>query len=209
VGDEPETVYVKSVSSTQDIAREMAIGSIVVADHQSAGRGRMDRRWEAPEGTALLVSFVLQPDPLLSLTVGVAAAEACGPQVRLKWPNDLLLDGRKLGGILVETTPSKAICGIGINLTWAPDDAAMLNQPRDELLERLRASIELWRAAGPSAVIDRWRQRSDTLGRRVRLTLPGRSIEGIAEDITARGELIIDGETYIAGSLTHLETHSQ
>jgi biotin-(acetyl-CoA carboxylase) ligase len=85
----------------------------------------------------------------------------------------------------------------------------MLKQPRDELLERLSASIELWRAAGPSAVIDRWRQRSDTLGRRVRLTLPGRSIEGIAEDITARGELIIDGETYIAGSLTHLETHSQ
>ena len=54
----------------------------------------------------------------------MAAAEACGQGVRLKWPNDLLLDGRKVGGILVEATPAKAICGIGINLTWAPDGAA-------------------------------------------------------------------------------------
>jgi BirA family biotin operon repressor/biotin-[acetyl-CoA-carboxylase] ligase len=197
-------VHVASVPSTQDIAREMPIGSIVLADHQSAGRGRMERRWEAPEGTALLVSFVLPLHPLLSLAVGVAAAEACGPSVRLKWPNDLLLDGRKLGGILVEATPAKAICGIGINLSWAPDGAAMLNQPRDELLELLRASIDGWHAAESGAVIERWRELSETLGRRVRLSLPGRSIEGIAEDISQRGELVIDGESYSAGSLTHL-----
>src|SRR2546430_6379704 len=77
-----------SVTSTQDVARELPIGSIVIADHQTAGRGRGDHRWETPPGTALLVSFVLEPSPLLSIAAGIAAAEACGPSVRLKWPND-------------------------------------------------------------------------------------------------------------------------
>src|SRR5437764_1124052 len=98
-----------SVTSTQDVARDLPVGSIVVADHQSAGRGRLDRRWEGPPGTALLVSFVLARNlnPVLSLAAGVAAAEACGADVRLKWPNDLLLGDRKLGGILVETHGEK------------------------------------------------------------------------------------------------------
>src|SRR5205814_8295156 len=117
-----------SVTSTQDVARDLPVGSIVVRDHQSAGRGRLDRRWEAPPGTALLVSFVLDRNPLLSLAAGVAAAQACGPSVRLKWPNDLLVGERKLGGILVETKADRAICGIGINLTSAPEGAAMLDQ---------------------------------------------------------------------------------
>ena len=197
-------VHLKSVPSTQDIARDLPIGSIVLADHQSAGRGRQDHRWEAPEGTALLVSFVLPPNPLLSLAAGVAAAEACGPQVRLKWPNDLRLKGKKLGGILVEATSAKAICGIGINLSWAPEGAVMLNQPRDQIFTKLSESIVTWSAAPADAVITRWRELSETLGRRVRLTLPNQSVEGVADDITARGELIIDGVPYSAGSLTHL-----
>ena len=84
-------VRLASVTSTQDVARDLPIGSAVIADHQSAGRGRLDHRWEAPAGTALLVSFVLLPNPLLSLAAGVAAAQACGPEVRLEWPNDLSL----------------------------------------------------------------------------------------------------------------------
>jgi len=191
---------VGSVRSTQDVARGMPLGSVVVADHQSAGRGRLDRRWESPEGTALLVSFVLEPNPLLSLAAGVAAAEACGPNVRLKWPNDLLLHGKKLGGILVETTPERAICGIGINLTWAPDGAAKLEQPRDVLLVRLGESIERWAVAPPDSILRRWRQLSATLGRRVRID----STEGLAEDIGANGELIVDGRPFVAGSVTHL-----
>jgi BirA family biotin operon repressor/biotin-[acetyl-CoA-carboxylase] ligase len=197
-------VHLKSVPSTQDVAREMPIGSIVLADHQSAGRGRQDHRWEAPAGTALLVSFVLSSNPLLSLAAGVAAAEACAPAVRLKWPNDLLLDGKKLGGILVEAMAAKSICGIGINLTWAPDGAAMLNQPRDAVFARLHESIGTWTGATGEAVVARWRELSATLGRRVRLTLPNQSVEGTAEDISGRGELIIDGVAYSAGSLTHL-----
>lgn len=193
-------VRVDSVTSTQDIARTLAVGTIVVANHQTAGRGRLDRRWDTPPGTALLVSFVLEPSPLLSLALGVAAAEACGPEVRLKWPNDLLLDGRKLGGILVETTPERAICGVGINLTWAPDGAAKLERPRDAVLERLRAKTDEWTAAPPPAVLARWRALSATLGRRVRID----STEGVAEDIGPNGELIVDGHAYVAGSVTHL-----
>src|SRR5438067_7343724 len=136
VGD-GQVVHLEVVTSTQDVARDMPIGSVVIADHQTRGRGRMNRRWEAPPGAALLVSFVLPTNPLLSLAAGVAAAEACGPRVRLKWPNDLLIAERKLGGILVETTGDKAICGIGINLIWAPAGAAQLDQPPDEVFERL------------------------------------------------------------------------
>lgn len=194
----------KSVTSTQDVARPMPIGSIVVADHQTAGRGRLDRRWESPPGTALLVSFVLRPIPILSLAAGVAAAQACGDGVRLKWPNDLLLDGAKVGGILVEVAPATAICGIGINLTWAPPGAAKLNQNRDLLLERLRVELYRWTAAGPDEVLTLWRALSDTLGRRVRVDLGTRVVEGIAEDIGPGGELIVDGVALTFGSVTHL-----
>lgn len=197
---EKQVLRLGSVTSTQDVARELPIGSIVIADHQTAGRGRLDRRWEAPSGTALLVSFVLSPNPLLSLAAGVAAAEACGPKVRLKWPNDLLLDDRKLGGILVEAGPARAVCGIGINLTWAPDGAAMLGQPRDLVFERLRAEMGEWTAAPADQVLGRWRQLSATLGRRVRID----GTEGMAEDLGPKGELIVDGVPFVAGSVTHL-----
>ena len=190
-----------SVTSTQDVARDLPVGSIVIADHQTAGRGRLDRRWEAPPGTALLVSFVLEPRPLLSLAVGVAAAQACGPAVRLKWPNDLLLGERKLGGILVEVTAGKAVCGIGVNLTWAPGGAAMLGIPRDELFALLRDQVAEWSVAADAVVIARWRELTATLGRRVRID----GVEGLAEDIGPKGELIVDGKSYVAGSVTHLD----
>ena len=197
-------MHVGSVTSTQDVARDLPVGSIVVADHQTAGRGRLDRPWHAPAGSALLVSFVLEPTPVLSLAAGVAAAEACGPAVRLKWPNDLLLDERKLGGILVEVTGGKAVCGIGVNLTWAPPEGAMLRQPRDQLLGRLRASMALWAPAPAEGVLRRWRELSTTLGRRVRIEVSGVATEGVAADIGTHGELIVDGTAFAAGSVTHL-----
>ena len=199
-----QVLRLDGVTSTQDVARDMPIGSVVIADHQTAGRGRLERRWDAPPGTALLVSFVLRPAPLLSLAAGVAAAEACGPEVRLKWPNDLLLDGRKLGGILVETTPRKAICGIGINLSSAPEGAARLDRPRGDVFARLEAEIERWTRVPDEAVLRRWRELSATLGRRVRVEVGGRTAEGLAEDIGPRGELVVNGEPFVAGSVTHL-----
>jgi len=199
-----QILRLNSVASTQDVARDLPIGSIVVADHQSAGRGRLERRWEAPPGTALLVSFVLARNPVLSLAAGVAAAQACGDDVRLKWPNDLLIDERKLGGILVESTAGKAVCGIGINLTWAPAGAARLDQPAEEVLGRLRGEVARWTAAPVDVVLARWRELSATLGRRVRIELGGQTTEGIAEDIGPRGELIVDGVAFVAGSVTHI-----
>ena len=202
--ERPPIVRLAVVTSTQDVARELPIGSVVVADHQTAGRGRLAHRWEAPPGTALLVSFVLAPNPLLSLAAGVAAAEACGRGVKLKWPNDLLLDGSKVGGILVEASPAKAICGIGINLTWAPEGAAQLNEPCDALLERLAPALERWAPAPAGDVIARWRELSDTIGKRVRIELGDRIVEGIARDIDGAGSLVVDGEHVSAGSLTVL-----
>lgn len=195
---------IASVTSTQEVARELAIGSVVVADHQTAGRGRLDREWQAPPSTALLASFVLARHPLMSLAAGVAAAEACGPDVRLKWPNDLILEGRKLGGILVEASRDRAIVGIGINLTWAPPGAARLERNRDELLGVLREKLATWTAAPNASLLERWRQLSDTIGSRVRVELPSRTFEGIAEDIAEDGSLIVDGETVSAGDVIHL-----
>jgi BirA family biotin operon repressor/biotin-[acetyl-CoA-carboxylase] ligase len=201
---ETEVIRLESVTSTQDVARTLPIGSIVIADHQTAGRGRLDHRWDAPPRTALLASFVLAPNPLLSLAAGVAAAEACAQGVRLKWPNDLLLGGRKVGGILVEATPTKAICGIGVNLTWAPDGAARLGQPRDQLMERLRIEMARWCSEPAEDLLNRWRELSDTLGRKVRVELPDRTFEGVADDINSRGELVVDGVAVSAGSVRHL-----
>ena len=197
-------IRLESVTSTQEVARDLPIGSMVLADHQTAGRGRLEHTWETPPGTALLVSFVLTPNPLLSLAAGVAAAEACNQSVRLKWPNDLLLGGRKVGGILVEATPAKAVCGIGINLSWAPEGAALLNEPRDRVLERLLLAVDRWSSAPAKDVIARWRELSDTIGRRVQVNLPDRTFEGDALDINERGELIVDGEAVSAGSVRHL-----
>jgi len=177
----------------------------VVAEEQTAGRGRLDRRWEAPPGSALLASFVVAAHRLASVAAGVAAAEACGPPVRLKWPNDLLLEGRKVGGILVEGRSERAVIGVGINLTWAPPGAARLDGvERDSLLDKLGDLLMYWLAGPPEAVLQRWRELSDTLGRRVRVELPHGFVEGVAEDIATDGALLVGGTAVHAGDVVHL-----
>ncbi|MDQ6922481.1 MAG: biotin--[acetyl-CoA-carboxylase] ligase [Candidatus Dormibacteraeota bacterium] len=197
-------IRLASTPSTQDAARGLPLGSVVVADQQTAGRGRLGRRWDAPPGSALLASFVLPSRPLASLAAGVAAAVACGESVRLKWPNDLLIDGRKLAGILVEQRGGRCVVGIGVNLTWAPPGAGRLEADRDRLLERLKAELERWFAADDSEVLAAWRTRSDTLGRRVRVELPGETFEGWAEDVAEDGSLLVGGRAVTAGDVIHL-----
>jgi len=198
-------VRLGTVSSTQDEASLLPIGSIVVAEEQTAGRGRLDRTWVAPPGSSLLATFVIAPHPLASLAAGVAAAEACGPPVKLKWPNDLLLNGAKLGGILVEGQSGKQLVGIGINLASAPPGAARLEGiARDDLLTRLQVELATWLALPYAEMLQRWRERSDTLGRRVRVELPGDTREGIAEDIGEDGALIVEGIPVHAGDVVHL-----
>jgi BirA family biotin operon repressor/biotin-[acetyl-CoA-carboxylase] ligase len=94
-------------------------GALVTAGEQRAGRGRQGRSWSAPAGTALLFSVLIrEPPPLLSLIAGLAVADVCGARARVKWPNDVLVDGRKVAGILVEARPQEhwAVLGIGLNV---------------------------------------------------------------------------------------------
>lgn len=202
-------IRLDAVPSTQDVARQLPVGVAVVAEHQTAGRGRLGRRWEAPPGSALLASWVMPVHELAPLAAGVAASVACGEAVRLKWPNDLLLDGRKLGGILVERTGQKCVVGTGINLRWAPPGAAILDVDRDELVDLMAAELTRWFRADAVEVLARWRERSDTLGRRVRVQLSGETFEGVAEDIGPDGTLIVGGRTFSAGDVIHLRLAGQ
>jgi BirA family transcriptional regulator, biotin operon repressor / biotin---[acetyl-CoA-carboxylase] ligase len=138
----------RSVSSTNDLAATLARagapeGVVVVADHQTAGRGRWGRSWTAPPGSSLLVSVVLRPGPdpdalaLVPLATGLAAVDACldvaGFAPGLKWPNDLVVDGAKLGGILAELVPPPdgappaVVVGVGVNLRWPTEGTGDLD----------------------------------------------------------------------------------
>ena len=186
-------------------ARELPVGDVVVADPQTAGRGRLGRSWEAAPGSGLFATFVLALDPLAVFRCGVASAEACGGEVRLKWPNDLLLQGAKLGGVLAEARPpDRCLVGIGVNLTWAPPGAAMLGEDRESLLDRLLPLVRHWTGVPAVAVVDRWRQLSETIGQKVRVELPGESFVGVAEEIAEDGALLVDGRRVIAGDVTRL-----
>ena len=201
---EPSLHRYASVESTQKIAAGLPVGSIVVADEQTAGRGRLDRRWEAPAGTGLLVTYVVAPRSLLLFAAGVAAAEACGAEVRIKWPNDLVVHDRKLGGVLAETRSGRVLLGIGINLTWAPPGAAQLDADREMVLADLTRLLGEWSAAPDAEILAAWRRRSWTLGQRVRVELPGETFEGLAEDIAADGALLVDGRRVVAGDVIRL-----
>jgi BirA family biotin operon repressor/biotin-[acetyl-CoA-carboxylase] ligase len=116
-------LHLRETSSTNDHARELAAsgaphGTLVTAGAQTAGRGRQGRAWTAPAGRALLLSLVVrEPDRLLPLRAGLAIADLAGSGALVKWPNDVLVDGRKVAGVLVEGRPQEgwAVVGIGVN----------------------------------------------------------------------------------------------
>jgi BirA family biotin operon repressor/biotin-[acetyl-CoA-carboxylase] ligase len=186
-----------------------AEGLVVVADHQTAGRGRLDRRWEAPPGSALLCSILLRPVDLpasrrhlVTAAVGLAAREACAavgaPFPDLKWPNDLLAaaSGAKLAGILAEAVGDAVVVGLGCNVSAAPPGAACLEDllgapvAREELLAALLAGLD--------RRLDRWadvaveyRATCATQGRRVRIETVSGSSEGEAVAIDDDGALVV------------------
>jgi BirA family biotin operon repressor/biotin-[acetyl-CoA-carboxylase] ligase len=180
-------VHLRRTESTNTVARALAArgavhGTLVTANEQTAGRGRQGRGWNAPPGTALLGSWVIRdPSPLLSLTAGVAVAELAGDAALLKWPNDVLIDGRKLAGILVEGRPQEhwAVLGIGINVALGidqlPEDlqqrAATLGLEEtgiEPTLDRLQILLERWLSASDEQVLDAVRNRDALRGRPVR-----------------------------------------
>ena len=122
--------HLRETTSTNELARALAAagaphGTLVTTGFQSAGRGRQGRTWTAPPGRALLLSLVVRaPDPLLPLRAGLAVADLAGPAALVKWPNDVLLEGRKVAGVLVEARPQEgwAVVGIGVNAAFTPDE---------------------------------------------------------------------------------------
>ena len=171
-------------------------GTVVVADHQTAGRGRRGHHWEDEPGASLLFSVVARSSlpiaqrPLLSLAAAVAIADAlaevAGVATRLKWPNDVLVSGRKIAGILLESrSEDLVIIGIGVNVAQSRFAAELAGvatsialergrtMPRDELLEALLRHFDAWRARlehdGFGPVRERWLALADTMGRRVRV----------------------------------------
>jgi BirA family biotin operon repressor/biotin-[acetyl-CoA-carboxylase] ligase len=205
----------REIDSTNRRARELASagaphGMLVTAGAQTAGRGRQGRHWEAPAGSALLCSLVLrQFDALLSLRAGLAVADVAGEAARVKWPNDVLVDGRKVAGVLVEGRPHEgwAVVGIGVNVSAAPDlpEAAALERDDVEavLAELLRA-LE-GRLAEPSeAALNALRARDALLG--VRVSWDGG--EGVGAGIDADGGLRVTtdaGERVLSAGEVHLE----
>ncbi len=179
-------LHLRRTASTNQRARELAAagaphGTLVTASEQTAGRGRQGRTWVAPAGRALLLSLVLhRPQRLLPLAAGVAVAELVGPNAMVKWPNDVLVDGRKVAGILVEGRPQEgwAVLGIGVNVALALQDfplelqstAGTLGLGPDALeptLRRLLGQLELWLPADEAAVLEAVRRKDALAGKPV------------------------------------------
>jgi BirA family biotin operon repressor/biotin-[acetyl-CoA-carboxylase] ligase len=221
-----EVVHVESTTSTMDLARQgiaegRPCGTAYVAAEQTAGRGRLGRSWVSAAGAGLWVTLHLCPEgaaevPLITAAASLAVADAveasAGLRVDLKWPNDVLVEGRKLCGTLAEAQHGRGrldvLLGIGLNTRAAaempPEVAAIATSleaegarvpSREELLAALVGALERRLEAlhaDPAAAVAAWRERLVTLGQRVRAVTPGGEFEGVATDVTASGELIIE-----------------
>lgn len=215
-------------TSTQDLLRDSGLpeGAVAAADHQTRGRGRQGRRWEDAAGEALLLSVLLRPPPTpalpqLSLVVALAVAEATERatlmQTGVKWPNDVLVDGLKVAGILLEASGGTVICGIGINVNQTAE--RLPRSPRRQaasyrtltgtqhvraavladLLEAFEARYRTWSTGGLAHLLDELNARNALLGSRV--LAQGRP--GIAGNIVADGRLrvdLADGKTELVQS---------
>jgi BirA family biotin operon repressor/biotin-[acetyl-CoA-carboxylase] ligase len=212
-------VHLDVVTSTNDRARQLAgagapAGTVIVAEQQTAGRGRQGRTWSAPRGRSLTLSALLRPAPgtlaLLPLATAVAVCEACeevvGLRCEIKWPNDVLSDGRKLAGILIESRPREgwAVAGIGLNVNtredeFGPELAAIATSlrivkgeavSRERVLDALLARLAE-RASGDGDVLTAYRKRDALAGRAVAWRDRERERTGKAAGIDDSGNLVV------------------
>jgi BirA family biotin operon repressor/biotin-[acetyl-CoA-carboxylase] ligase len=208
----PSVILLASVASTLDLAHDLAAkgapaGTLIVADEQTSGRGRLGRKWKSAPGAGLWLTMIERPDDpkaleVLALRVGLHLAEsldgAAGGRVGVKWPNDLHLRGLKLGGILIETrwrgaSPDWVAIGIGINLR-VPDIESATGLPENvSRLDVLDAIVPAIRAAAKAAghlsegELERWSARDVARGRDISGPAPGR-----AAGISAAGDLLVE-----------------
>ena len=232
-------IYYPSLTSTMEVARReaqqgAAEGTVIVADEQTAGKGRLKRAWLSPQGT-VAVSFILYPGiaylpsliMLASLAVVHSIKAATGLKAQIKWPNDVLINGRKVCGILIESdvrgnAVNYAVIGIGINvnlkladfpeirpIATSLSDELGRNVSRSDMIQRLLVEIErlyLTLLSGGS-VYEEWRDSLVTLGKRVQVKMGKTTYEGMAESVTRDGSLVLrnrDGilTKIVAGDVT-------
>jgi BirA family biotin operon repressor/biotin-[acetyl-CoA-carboxylase] ligase len=238
----PEYRYLDEVESTNLVAMEWAAegapdGCVVIADHQTEGRGRLGRSWFDRPGGSLLFSMILRPRlsmelvGLVNLVAGAAMASGLGDlgiEARVKWPNDVLVAGRKVCGMLAETKVSGRmlevlVLGIGVNVTVAAselpeevrDSATSLSEASGEPVERAAVLEVFLHHFGPrylgidgtrtGVLLDFYRKWCETLGTQVRVETPAGVVEGEASDVDGTGALVLEsGETIRAGDVIHL-----
>lgn len=203
-------------------------GTIVFARQQTAGRGRLGRQWISPPNSGLYMSVLLRPEqavgelPVITLGVGVAVTKAifaiAGLHVGLKWVNDIICDGKKVGGILAEMPSGEKnkpalVIGIGINTTFDPNDvpeelkekmywleaatgtSINTNELAAEICFQLEEVYTAMTRRETAKILDEWRAFSVTLGQEIVCTTPSREIRGTAIDVTDTGALIIQTAT--------------
>jgi BirA family transcriptional regulator, biotin operon repressor / biotin---[acetyl-CoA-carboxylase] ligase len=202
-------LHLASVGSTSDVARERALagaphGALVTASAQTAARGRQGRAWTTPPGSALAMSMVLREglsSGLVTLAAAVAVARACGSETMIKWPNDVLLAGRKVAGILAEGRPHEGwvVLGIGINVAVKVEDlpeelrdrAGTLGQEIADVepfLGSLLAHLDVALAMGDDEVLTAWRARDVLLGEPVAWG----DGAGVARGVDDAGHLVVE-----------------
>lgn len=226
----------EETDSTMDVAHRLAAagepeGSVVVAEGQRKGRGRMGRDWVSPKGKGIYCSILLRPPLLLSevsrvtLMAAVAVARAIrqvtGIQVEIKWPNDVMVDSKKVAGILTELNAelnrvNYCVIGIGLNVNTParllPPQGASLAEEMGAKVDRLELArallaqmdrlYDVFLARGLEPIMEEWREFAGFLGRRVRVEVQGRRVDGQALDVDASGALLVRTDTGLIESVS-------
>jgi BirA family biotin operon repressor/biotin-[acetyl-CoA-carboxylase] ligase len=203
-----EIEFYSTIDSTMRAAAGRPFGSAVLAEEQTAGRGRHGHAWHSELGTGIYLSIVLRPAPLLTMALGLATIEAitavAGIACDLRWPNDVLVGGKKAAGILVQLVDGAAIGGIGINVNhtaFPPDLAGIATSlriragrecSRTDILLALIPAVESFAAMPADAILRLFAQASSyTFGRRVVVEQPEGNIHGVTAGLTDAGYLVV------------------
>lgn len=215
--------WVETTGSTNaDMLAHGEPSTVLIADEQTDGKGRLGRHWVSPKGSQLAMSMVLDASKhpgdfgLLSIAPGVAVTDVV-PEAQLKWPNDVQIRGKKIAGILSGLDMPRAVVGIGINVAMRPEDlpvetATALNLEGIEvdfddftidILTAMGQRFGQWRDGDPQLLED-YRRVCFTIGQEVRIELHNGTVTGTVDGINDAGEVIIDGTAYAVGDVHHL-----